>query len=109
MKKAVKVVIVLLVLAAGVTLVRYRTLSPCGMLKKEWVERARERVEQASERARDAAEELGGRAERIADDLGESLEETAKEVAETVAETAADEKSLGECVVELWDMKVGKR
>ncbi|UCG89203.1 MAG: hypothetical protein JSW71_11960 [Gemmatimonadota bacterium] len=109
MKKVLKLLIVLLALATVVTLVKYRTLSPCGMLKKEWVERARQQVEVASARARDVAEDLGGSAERIAADVGESLEETAKEIAETVAETAADEKSLGECVVELWDMKVGKR
>ena len=81
------------------------TLSPCGMLKKEWVKDARKGVEAASERAREAAKEVGGRTERVADDVGEAVEETAKEVAETLAETLADEKSFGECVAELWKMK----
>ena len=49
MKRLVKLGLVVLLLAIAVTLVRYRTLSPCGMLKKEWVEDAREGVEAASE------------------------------------------------------------
>ena len=105
MKKLVKVLAVLLVLVLAVTFIKYRTLSPCGMLKKEWVKDARKGVEAASDRAREAAKEVGGRTERVANDVGDAVEETAKEVAETLAETLADEKSFGECVAELWKMK----
>jgi len=107
MKKIAKVLLLAFVLITAVTFVRYRTLSPCGMLKKEWVEDARERVESASERAREAAKEVGGRTERVADDVGDAVEESAKEIAETLAETLADEKSFGECMAELWKMKTG--
>ena len=107
MKRLAKIVLLIVVVLTAVTLVRYRTLSRCGMLKREWVEDAREGVEAASERAREAAERVGGRTERIAYDVGDAVEESAKEIAETVAETLADEKSFGECVAELWKMKTG--
>jgi len=107
MKKIAKVLLLAFVLITAVTFVRYRTLSPCGMLKKEWVEDARAGVESASERAREAAKEVGGRTERVADDVGDAVEESAKEIAETLAETLADEKSFGECMAELWKMKTG--
>ena len=107
MKKIAKILLLAFVLVTVVTFIRYRTLSPCGMLKKEWVEDAREGVESASERAREAAEEVGGRTERIADDVGDAVEESAKEIAEALAETLADEKSFGECMAELWKMKTG--
>ncbi|UCD23787.1 MAG: hypothetical protein JSW51_12235 [Gemmatimonadota bacterium] len=107
MKKIIKALLVVLVLVLAVTLVRYRTLSPCGMLKKEWVKDARKGVESAAERARDAAEDMGGRAEEIADDVGDAVEESAKEVAEALAETLAEEKSFGECVAELWKRNTG--
>jgi len=107
MKKIIKALLVVLVLFIAIALIRYRTLSPCGMLKKEWVEDAREGVESASERAREAAEEVGGRTERIADDVGDAVEESAKEIAEALAETLADEKSFGECMAELWKLKTG--
>ena len=92
MKKIIKALLVVLVLFLAITFIRYRTLSPCGMLKKEWVKDAREGVEAASERAREAAEEVGGRTEEIADDVGEAVEESAKELAEALAETLAEEK-----------------
>ena len=107
MKKIAKVLLLAFVLITAVTFLRYRTLSPCGMLKKEWVEDARKGVEAASERAREAAEEVGGRTERIADDVGDAVEESAKEIAETLAETLADKKSFGECVAELWKIRTG--
>jgi hypothetical protein len=107
MKKLAKILLITLVLVIAVTLIRYRTLSPCGMLKKEWVEDAREGVESASERAREAAEEVGGRTERIADDVGDAVEESAKEIAEALAETLAEKKSFGECMAEMWKMKTG--
>ena len=107
MKKLAKILLIAFVLLTAVTLVRYRTLSPCGMLKREWVEDARKGVESASERAREAAKELGGRTERIADDVGDAVEESAKEVAEALAETLADQKSFGECVAELWKIRTG--
>ncbi len=108
MKRIGKLILVVLVVIAAVPVVQYRTLNPCGMLKKEWVERVQRRVESASERGQAVASEYGEAVERMAEGIGEALENVAAEVTARAAAARVEGKSFAECVSELWRLKLGK-
>jgi hypothetical protein len=108
MKKIAKVLAAFVALAIVLLIVQYRTLGPCGMVKKEWVEYMEEKAETLSEEGRDRASEYGENAERIAEDIGAIVEGVTESVAESVAESRADEMSFGQCVKEMWRIKTGK-
>ena len=102
MKTLIKLALVVLVVAIAIPVVKYRTVNPCEMLKKERIEQIREGIETASDEASGAVDGRSERAERIIDDVGETLEGLADDLAETVVELEVDEMSTGECVAELW-------
>jgi hypothetical protein len=107
MKTLAKLVVIVFVLVIALPIVRYRTASPCGMLKKELVDQAKSKAESAVEQGREAASEYGDRAERIAAQVGEMVENVTEEVAAGVAELRVEDMSTGECVKELWRIKAG--
>ncbi len=100
-----KIVVLAVVLLIAFPLVKYRTIKPCEMLKKERIERIRDGIETAGEEARGAVAEHSERAEQILDDVSEALEGMADGLAERVAGLEVDEMSTRECVVELWKMR----
>jgi F0F1-type ATP synthase membrane subunit b/b' len=100
-----KIVVLAVVLLIAIPLVKYRTIRPCEMLKKERIERIREGIESAGEDAREAVAEHSERAEQILDDVGEALEGLADGLAERVAELEVDEMSTRKCIAELWKMR----
>jgi F0F1-type ATP synthase membrane subunit b/b' len=100
-KLALFVVIVMLAL----TVFKYRTVSPCSMLKKERIERIHEGIESVREEAQEAAEEHSERAERILEDVGEALEGMAEGLAERVSKLEVDEMSTRQCIAELWKIR----
>lgn len=108
MKTLAKLIVVLLVLVIAIPIVAYRTGSPCGMLKKEWVERALQETESAVDEGREAASEYGENAERIAEQVGEMVGNVAEDIAEGVADMKTEEMSPGECIKELWRLKTGR-
>jgi hypothetical protein len=108
MKKLAKVLAVFVALAIVLLFVQYRTLGPCGMVKKEWVDYVQEKAKSLSEEGRERASEYGDNAERIAEDVGAIVEGVAESVAESAAESRADEMSFGQCVQEMWRIKTGK-
>ena len=93
------------VLLIAVSLVKYRTIRPCEMLKKERIERIREGIESAGEDAREAVADHSERAEQILDDVSEALGGLADGLAERVAEAEVDEMSTRQCIAELWNMR----
>ncbi len=105
MKTLVKLVLLVAVVMIALPVVKYRTIKPCSMLKKERIERIHEGVESAGEEARDAVAEHSERAEQIVDDVSEALEGLADGLAERVAELEVDKMSTRECVAELWKMR----
>ncbi len=108
MKLLTKFVVLAVVLVIALPVLRYRTASPCGMLKKELVDRARSEAESAVQQGREAASEYGDRAERIAEQVGEMVENVTEEIAAGVAEMRVEEMSAGQCARELLRMKTGR-
>jgi hypothetical protein len=108
MKKLAKVLSVLVALSIVLLFVQYRTLGPCGMVKKEWVKYLEEKAESLSEEGQKRASAYGDNAEQVAKDVGDIVEGVAQGVAESVAESRADEMSLGQCMKEMWRIKTGK-
>lgn len=101
-KLAVFVVVVLLL----VPVVMYGSVSPCGMLKKELMAQAKERIEGVSDAGKEQARELGGEeAERVAESVGAVVESTLEGMSEGLVEARVDRMSLRECVSELWRIK----
>ena len=105
MKTLAKLALLIVVVMIALPLVKYRTIKPCTMLKKERVERIQDGIESASEQARDAVAEHGERAERIVDDVSEALGGLADGLAERVAELEVDDMSTRQCVAELWKLR----
>ena len=108
MKKLAKVLAVFVTVAIVLLFAQYRTLGPCGMVKKEWVEYVQEKAESMSEEGRERASAYGENAARVAEDIGDMVESVAQGVAQNVAESRADEMSMGQCVKEMWRIKTGK-
>ena len=105
MKTFVKLTLFVVIVMLALTVFKYRTVSPCSMLKKERIERIHEGIESVREEAQDAAEGHSERAERILEDVGEALEGMAEGLAERVSELEVDEMSTRQCVAELWKMR----
>jgi F0F1-type ATP synthase membrane subunit b/b' len=100
-----KLVLLVVVVLIALPLVKYRTIKPCSMLKKERIEQIRDGVATAREEARDAVAEHSERAERIVDDVGEALEGLTDDLAETVVDLEVDKMSTRQCVAELWKLR----
>ena len=107
MKKITMLVFILLVAVAAVPVVSYKTLNPCTMLKKEYVNRAKERTGELTTRGKEKASEYGEDAERIVDGIGAVLENAAGGIVEGLAEAQIEELSLRECAREWWRVKFG--
>jgi enoyl-CoA hydratase/carnithine racemase len=103
-----------LLLLAGVTaiglpavpVIRYRTLSPCEMLRIELVDRVRQDVAEARADARDVVREHGAAAESVAAAVGDVVSAVSVGVAAGAAELKVQRMSSGECAAELWRIKV---
>ena len=78
------------------------------MVKQEMVNRIRARTESLSERGREKAGEFGEDIGRLAEEIGNAVEDAAVGVAAGVAEARVERMSVGECVKELWTLKVGR-
>ncbi len=100
-----KLVLLVVVVMIALPLLKYRTIKPCSMLKKERIEQIRDGIESVGEDAQEAVAEHSERAERILDDVSEALEGMADGLAERVAELEVDEMSTRQCVAELWKMR----
>jgi len=105
LKTFVKLALFVVIVMLALTAFKYRTVSPCSMLKKERIERIHEGIESVREGAQDAAEGHSERAKRILEDVGEALEGMAEGLAERVSELEVDEMSTRQCVAELWKMR----
>lgn len=108
MKKLSLVVVSAAVIVLGIPVVQYRTFSPCTMLKQELVGRARAQAEALREEGRARAEEFGEDVGRLADEIGKVVEDAAATVTAGMAEARVDEMSTGQCVRELWNLKLGR-
>lgn len=100
-------ILILVVVVAAVPVVSYKTLNPCTMLKKEYVNRAKDRAGELTASGRDKASEYGEDAERIVDGLGAVLENAAGGIVEGLAEAQIEQLSLRECAREWWRVKFG--
>ncbi len=89
-RKLVKLVALLLLVLVAVPLLKYRTLSPCGMLERELASQATREVDDVSEEVRSRAAEYGEDAARIAEDI-----------AEAAAAAQVKQMSTPECASEL--------
>ena len=108
LKTIAKLVLPVVAVIIALPLLKYRTIKPCSILKKERIEQIRDGIETAGEEAQEAVSEHSERAERILEDVGEALEGLADGLAERVAELEVDEMSTRECVAELWKMRKKK-
>ncbi len=106
MKKLIKLALFVLIVVLAVPVVMYGSVRPCGMLKKELIAQAKDRIEDASDAGQEQARELGGEeAERIAESVGAVVESTLEGMSEGLVEARVDRMSLRECVSELWRIK----
>lgn len=108
MKFIAKALVIILVVVVSVPLITYRTVSPCGMLKKELKWRTEHQVEAVGEVAQDRAADYGEDAQQFAEDMSEIVEDVAEGVAAGVATARVQRMSTGQCVSELWRIKTGR-
>lgn len=109
MKTLGKLIVVAVVIVLALPVLQYRTASPCGMLKKEWVERAKEQAAEAVDHGKKAVGDYGERAEQIAERVGRIVGDVTEDIAEEVAEMRLEKMSTGACVKELWRLKTGAK
>ncbi len=108
MKKLILGATVILLMVAAVPLVRYRSLDPCTMLRRELVNRAEREVRAAQDSVRAATGGLGDETRRAADDVASAVGHLVVGVASGAAAAKVERMSTRECVAEMWRV-VGKR
>jgi hypothetical protein len=96
-----RVLLFILALLVLVPLIRYRTLSPCGMLEKELIRQAEQEIDEVGVMARDRASEFGDQAEEVVGDVGQVVEDVAGGVAHGLVRARVRRMSTRECVAEL--------
>ena len=107
MKTLVRLVAVLILAAAVVPLVRYRSVDPCRMLEKELITRVQRETQAARDSVREAAGRLGGSdAEQATDRVAGAVQNVTVGVAAGLARTKVENMSRRECVVEVWRLAV---
>lgn len=109
MKKILALLTIVVIAAAAFPVVKYRTFSPCSMLRQELVKRARSDVESLTQQGKERAEEYGEDAGRIAGGIGAVLENAAAGVMEGLAEERVRDLSLTECAREWWRISFGNK
>jgi hypothetical protein len=107
MRIFLKIIALILIVLFSVPVVRYRTVSPCGMLKKEHVERVERQVREVEEQALEQASAYGDEAEGVAEEVAGVVEDVTAGIAAGVAETKVRRMSTWECTKELIDLKLG--
>lgn len=105
MKTLFKLALLVVVVLIAWPFVKYRTVNPCSMLKKERLEQVQEGIEAAREGVQDAAGEHSEQAEELLGEVGEALEGLYEGIAERAVELEVGELSTRECVAELWKMR----
>ena len=99
-----------LVVLLGYPVIHYRAVTPCGMYKRELTWHMERQMEQASAIASERLQALGGdSAEQTAAQVESAIEDVAAGVAAGVVEAKVRRMSAGECVSELWRVKVRGR
>jgi hypothetical protein len=107
MKVFLKLVAFVLVILLLVPVVRYRTLSPCGMLKQEYVERAERQAQAVEEEAVAQAGAYSEEAGAVAEEVADVVEDVTAGIAAGVAEARVRRMSTWQCTTELIDLKLG--
>jgi len=95
-----------LIVVLGYPVIHYRAVTPCGMYRKELTWHMERQMQQAAEIARDQAAQAGADGERAAAEVQAALEGVAAGVTAGVVEAKVRRMSTGECVGELWRVKV---
>jgi glutamine cyclotransferase len=108
MKKILAMAAVVVVAVAAIPVAKYKTLSPCSMLRQELVNRAKHDVASMTQKGKEQAGEYGEDYGRIADGIGAVIENAAAGIAEGLAEERVKEMSLTGCAQEWWRIKFGK-
>ena len=105
MKTLFKLVLLVVVIVIAWPFIKYRTINPCSMLKKERLEQVQEQIEDASESVQEAAEEHSEQASELLGEVGEALEGLAEGIVERAVEMEVDELSTRQCIAELFKGK----
>jgi hypothetical protein len=106
-KLVLKIGALVLVVLLGYPMLHYRAVTPCGMYKRELTWHMERQMEQASTIASERLQQLGGdSAEQTAAEVESAIEDVAAGIAVGVVEAKVRRMSAGQCVSELWRIKV---
>jgi hypothetical protein len=94
------------VILIAIPIAQYKTVSPCQMLKKELVAQAEKSAAEATDALQEEVGAYGEGAAEIAEGVASVVENVAVGVASGVAAAKVERMSMGECVSELWRIKV---
>jgi hypothetical protein len=92
----------------AVPVVSYRTVRPCGMLRKELIHDAEEALEAARDSVRRVTAALDDRARDATDAVAEGVQQATVGMVTVAIDLKIDQMSAGECASELIDNKLGR-
>lgn len=101
MKAALKIALVVVLVAVAIPVAKYRTVRPCGMLEKELVRRTERALQAARDSVREATTPLGDGAREAAAAVASTVGHLAVGLAAGAAAAKVERMSARECGAEL--------
>lgn len=108
MKTALKVGLALVLVAAAIPLVTYRTVRPCEMLRQELVRQAERKLAAARDSVREASGALGEDAQEAVDAVASTVQHLTAGVVAGAAAAKVERMSTAECAAELVRARLGR-